>query len=288
MQILRYSLRVATLLLAFAGGQRALANVVIDFNSVQAVSSYSQATMDSIASASFFFEHASVGSNLVSGLDALHSSNAGFYRFTTAAAGESAPGSIASGVVYEYARGNPGWEAKVTGFATDITASWGGKVDFALNKFCYIDPDASWTTYRDSMLSLEAGNPGTTFVYMTIPLEVSSGDNVLRGEFNQSLRAWAATNNKVVFDIADIEAHSSTGELQTFSSGGKTYEQMAAEWSSDGGHLNSSGQILVAKGFYALAAQTVIPEPATYAAALGAATLIVALWRRWRGAPCDS
>jgi hypothetical protein len=138
------------------------------------------------------------------------------------------------------------------------------------------------------MLSLEAGNPGTTFVYMTIPLEVSSGDNVLRGEFNQSLRAWAATNNKVVFDIADIEAHSSTGELQTFSSGGKTYEQMAAEWSSDGGHLNSSGQILVAKGFYALAAQTVIPEPATYAAALGAATLIVALWRRWRGAPCDS
>ncbi|HLP02204.1 MAG TPA: PEP-CTERM sorting domain-containing protein, partial [Opitutaceae bacterium] len=119
-----------------------------------------------------------------------------------------------------------------------------------------------------------------TFVYMTIPLEVSSGANVQRGVFNQTLRSWAAANNKVVFDIADIEAHSSSGELQTFSSGGQLYEQMAAEWSSDGGHLNAAGEALVARGFYALAAQSAIPEPTTYAALFGGMTLLFVLWRR--------
>ncbi|HLP09861.1 MAG TPA: PEP-CTERM sorting domain-containing protein [Opitutaceae bacterium] len=273
---------LGTALLSLCAAPPALANIIINYNAVQAVSSYSQATMDSIAGTTFYFEHASVGSNMISGLDALHSSNGSFYRFSTASEDATAPASITGGTVYEYARGNPGWEAKVTDFASDITASWGGKVDFALNKFCYIDPDANWTTYRDSMLALEAANPGTTFVYMTIPLEVSSGANVQRGVFNQTLRSWAAANNKVVFDIADIEAHSSSGALQTFSSGGQLYEQMAVEWSSDGGHLNTAGEALVARGFYALAAQSsAIPEPTTYAALFGGMTLLFVLWRRF-------
>ena len=55
--------------------------VVIDHNSVNAVSSYSQGTMDKIGDLNYFFAHASVGGNMVSGLSALHYSNATFYRF---------------------------------------------------------------------------------------------------------------------------------------------------------------------------------------------------------------
>lgn len=273
-------------LLPLFGAATASANIVIDFSDTQNVAGYSQATMNTIAASSFYFEHASVGGNLMSGIEALHASNPGFYQYTRSSASGTAPASISNGTVYDYDRGNPGWSDKVTTFASDITGSWGGKTTFALNKFCYIDPDANWSAYRDSMITLETTNPGTKFVYMTIPLTVDlGGDNVARGDFNASLRSWAAANDKIVFDIADIEAHSASGVAQTFESGGKTYQRLADDWSADGGHLNAAGQTLAAKGFYALAAEAaLIPEPSTYAAALGIATLFTVLWRRRRPA----
>ena len=275
-------LPAAAFLLPLLGALSASANIVVNFADTQAVAGYSQETMNAIAGTSFYFEHASVGGNMVAGLNTLHSGNASFYRLTTSSASATAPASLAAGTVYDYDRGNPGWQAKVDGFAADISGSWGGRTTFAMSKFCYIDPDASWTYYRDSMLALEAANPTTNFVYMTIPLTADSGsDNVLRGNFNNALRTWAAANNRIVFDIADIEAHSAGGALQTFSSGGQTYQRLAADWTSDGGHLNTAGQALVAKGFYALAAEVVaIPEPSAYALALGVATLRTVLWRR--------
>lgn len=275
-------LSAAAFLLPLLGASSASANIVVNFADTQSVAGYSQATMNAIAGTSFYFEHASVGGNMVAGLNALHSGNSSFYRLTTSSTSSTPPASITAGTLYDYDRGNPGWQAKVNGFATDIAGGWGGKTTFAMSKFCYIDPDANWTVYRDSMLGLEAANPGTNFVYMTIPLTADTGsDNVLRGNFNTSLRNWAAANNKIVFDIADIEAHSASGALQTFVSGGQTYQRLAADWSADGGHLNTAGQLQVAKGFYALAAEvTAIPEPSTYALALGIVTLSTVLWRR--------
>ena len=260
------------------------AAVIIDFAAVRAVDSYTQATMDEVAQASFYFEHASVGGNMVSGLNALHTANPSFYRLTTVHEDSRPPASIGAGTVYDYDRGNPGWAGKVSGFAADLNGGWGGKTTFALNKFCYIDPDVDWATYRDSMLALEAIHRGTTLVYMTIPLTTGGGsDNIARNVFNATLREWAAANNKVLFDIADIEAHATDGTLQTFSSNGETYARLAGDWSADGGHLNTAGQALVARGFYALAAETAsIPEPATSAVLLGLGVAGVLIWRRRR------
>ena len=151
-----------------------------------------------------------------------------------------------------------------------------------MNKFCWIDENADWTVYRDSMLALEAAHTGTNFVYMTMPLNTGSGaDNVLRNQFNTSLRTWAATNNKTLFDIADIETYGASGQATTFTYGGTEYLRLSTDWASDEGHLNAAGQDRVARGFYALAAETVaIPEPSTYAIVLGLATLGLVLWRR--------
>ena len=267
------------------------ANIVIDFAATQAVSGYSQTQMDAIAGSSFYFEHASVGGNMLDGLNALRTSDATFYRLSVTGDDGSPPATVASGVVYEYNRGNPPWEAKVTGFATDINSGWGGKVTFALNKFCYIDQMADFATYRDSMLALESApsNAGTNFVYMTIPLtNATDADNVLRNQFNASLRSWASANNKIVFDVADIEAHDLNGVLQTYQWGGQTYQRMADDRTSDGGHLNAAGSVQVAKGFYALSASvTAIPEPSTYAAFGGIVALLAATWRRRRRSNSD-
>jgi hypothetical protein len=89
---------------------------VIDHNAVNAVSGYSQGTMDKIGSLNYFFSHASVGSNMVSGLNALHASNASFYRFQTTDGSGTPPASSLDGRVYEVGRGNPGWNEKLSLF----------------------------------------------------------------------------------------------------------------------------------------------------------------------------
>jgi hypothetical protein len=282
---LRYFLLGATLLLSLLGAPPVAANIVIDNDDILGVASYSQATMDRIAQYSFYFEHASVGGNMIGGLATLHSGNSSFYRLTTSSVSGTAPSTIGTGVVYENNRGNPGWSAKIATFATDITNSWGGKTTFALNKFCWIDETANWSAYANSIATLEAANPSTTFVYMTMPLNTGTGsDNVLRNQFNSALRLWAADNNKILFDVADIETHDAAGVSQTFTYDGATYNRMADEWTSDGGHPNLKGSDQrLALGFYALAAEfTAVPEPSTYAAIFGLATLGLVVWQRCR------
>jgi hypothetical protein len=123
-----------------------------------------------------------------------------------------------------------------------------------VNKFCYIDQDANLDYYLGSMTNLEAAFPETVFVYMTMPLTTSAdGDNYLRNVFNDGLRDWVRANSRVLYDIADIEAHGTNGALCLFTNNHRACQLLYSGYSSDGGHLNTAGRQLVAKGFYALA-----------------------------------
>jgi hypothetical protein len=103
------------------------------------------------------------------------------------------------------------------------------------------------------MSNLEGMYPETVLVYATIPLTTSSdNDNYLRNIYNDTLRGWVWTNNRVLFDIADIEAHDTNGTEYTFTYSGRTNQLMYSGNSSDGGHLNALGCRQVAKGFYAV------------------------------------
>lgn len=64
------TLLAALLMALLAAPPHASANIVIDFDAVMAVDSYSQATMDAVGQTTFYFEHASVGSNMTDGLRA--------------------------------------------------------------------------------------------------------------------------------------------------------------------------------------------------------------------------
>lgn len=244
----------------FAAGAIAQGKFIqIGYTNCLSVSKLSRSQLDKIGELKWYFAHASVGANIMDGIADLHQTDAQTYQLRGAAAGASPPGATQPGTIYEHLRGNPGWKAKFDLFHSCVSNGWRFPlIDVAMNKLCYIDQQASLTYYINSMTNLEAACPQTVFVYTTMPLMTSEdGDNVLRNLFNTRLREWCRANGRVLFDIADIEAHDPSGALCTFASRGKQWPRLCSSYTRDGGHLNNEGRQLVARGFYALGAALV-------------------------------
>jgi hypothetical protein len=94
---------------------------------------------------------------------------------------------------------------------------------------------------------------------MTIPLTgETDGENDSRNAFNRTLRNVCSANNRVLFDVADIESHTTNGVAQTYISGLVTNQRMYSSFAVSAGgddwHLNNTGRRWVARGFYALGA----------------------------------
>ncbi len=242
--------------------------VIIDYQYVTShdYNTMGQAVYNAIGEQTWYFTHASVGGNMVSGLNALHTQDSNKYQLIPQGDNDTPPASVTPGTVYDYNRSNPGWEQKYEIFSETVTNGWGNAVDFTMDKLCYIDQDASATAYFTMMEDLEALYLPSTLVYTTMPLTTSAdADNVLRNNYNEAVRAYASANNKLLFDIADLEAYSAAGVEQTFTIGGVTYQRLFSGWTTDGGHLNGDGQEWIAKGWYSLAASqgNPVPEPGT-------------------------
>jgi hypothetical protein len=176
---------------------------------------------------------ASVGGNISDGLDLIYHDDNRFDRSRW----------------NFYARGNPGWEAKISDFVSSTVAEQNNYDVFCM-KFCYIDPDAEFHKYRDSLLYLENLFPSKKIIWWTMPIQTSGNTN--RQDFNDSVRAYAAANRKVLFDIADIESHNVAGAKRV---DGSNRELMWDEWTYDGGHLNSEGARRVASAFWMMMAR---------------------------------
>jgi hypothetical protein len=270
-----FSYRLAVLVCALLVGKPCLADNIIDHTDLAGVPSLPQSTMDAIGQQKWLFTHASVGYNMVSGLNTLHATSPSFYQLTVSSVTydsanlrAGAPGTTTPGTVYECERGNPGASTKFAIFDNSVRLSgWhDSAASIVMDKLCYIDQDANVSTYLNTMSSLESAYPTTVFVYTTMPLMTAGdSDNVLRDTYNANVRAYCLTNNKYLFDIADIEAWDPSDSRQSFSANGQTYDQLYSGYSSDGGHLNAVGESRVATGWYAMAAQIAnpVPEPST-------------------------
>lgn len=255
---------VAAMLAACAAPTQPAAAAIIGHADVDGVPALPQSTLTAIGQQTWLFTHASVGANMIEGMQALHNNDTNRYRLTTDLYGDGSsvsppPGTTAPGTIYDAPRGNPGWQAKFNIFDAAVrTLGWRSpKLAIAMDKLCYIDQDANPTNYIALMAALERDFPATIFVYTTMPLE-SDGSanwaNILRTDYNNYVRAHCQANNRLLFDIADIESHDPAGNAITFTNAGKVYQRLYSGYTTDGGHLNALGEQRVALGWYATAA----------------------------------
>jgi hypothetical protein len=130
-------------------------------------------------------------------------------------------------------------------------------------KFCYVDGwNQDFDYYRQKMEALERTYPHKKFIWATSALweESAVGQNLGSAEniqlFNQQLRAYAIANNKLLYDLADIESHDPNGNpCQSHG-----YEALCTEYTDGqggggGGHPDVDGSIRLAKGFWWLMAR---------------------------------
>ena len=76
----------------------------------------------------------------------------------------------------------------------------------------------------------------------------------MRNLYNDGLRNWCRTNNRVLFDVADIEAHDTNGVLCMFTYNSRTCQKLFSGYTDDGGHPDTPyARQLLARGYYALA-----------------------------------
>jgi hypothetical protein len=281
--------------------------ITIGYTNCLAVAGYSQALMNAVTNYNWYFASASVGSLMCEGLTNLHLADPSFYQLQSLSSGGSPPATTAPGNIYVDDRGHSttnnyygDWQYEVGYFQTAAGNGWTyPRVDIAMNILSFIDiwynnsstgVTAELDGYIGSMTNLEAAYPQTLFVYMTMPITTTNysyeadtepEDEYWRCVFNNQLRAWCAANNRVLFDIADIEAHDTNGNLVTFTYDGLLCEQLYSGDNQggdagggevgDGAHpTNFAAEELIAKGFYALVAalldrvESRPPPPATF------------------------
>jgi hypothetical protein len=219
-------------------GSAMAASVVVNHTNWNWYDSQSQAVFDRVGNLKIFFAHASVGSNMSAGVTYWHGQNAAKFKLVVTSDDGTPPAPTVAGRFYHYARGNPSWSEKVSSFETYVANGWKApNVDFTMNKFCYIDQDASATDYLNSMATMQTANPTTKLVYMTMPLMTTTdNDAILRNDFNTAVRQYAASHDVILYDIADIEAWSPAGVEQTFTSGVNVYQRLYDGYTDDGGH----------------------------------------------------
>lgn len=288
----RHSILIGAIFLwlaSFAGLRPAtadgMAGRIIGHADVAGATNLSTDVIAKLATLRWFFTHASVGGNLVTGMNVLHTNDPARYPLTIynyngqnsasdyhgAVATEGtegaedyrasdSPAATTNGIIYECMRGNPGWENKLTCFSNSVIQSgWRfPKVNVAMDKFCWIDPYADPTQYCATMNDLEGRYPQTLFVYTTLPLttETAGSENDNRNDFNRAVRSFCATNGKWLLDMADLEAWTTNGVQQTYVSSGVTNQKMCGAYAMDPGgdfHLTLAGRRQTALGWYALA-----------------------------------
>jgi hypothetical protein len=241
----------------------------------EAVSAYDSLTAAEITGAvnqKTYFEHASVGRNILNGVQKLIAEGLALkrgtwetwapvdddgnptyytdgndstgYVFDTTSMNETKAGTIiawfaANDGLFDSARGNPSAADKIDYFRSAVdTYGIGAAADVAIMKFCWIDPDADLSDYKEMMSSLQEKYPHLVLVYCTMPLTNSTdSDTAARNTFNNALRSYCSTNNLWLFDIADIESHKPDGTAYT---GAETGAELAwPDYSRDSGHMNA-------------------------------------------------
>ena len=221
------------------------------------VASLTQAQLDAAREAVTFFNHKSIGNNILDGIADLQAQDPARYTIAVQYSSGTAPG-----LNHYQVGGNGAPLTKISGFAPLVKDDH----DLAMMKFCTGDCPCVqgdtpmgevWATYRDMMVASQVAHPDTALVWWTWPLIASDHSraycNEELAEFNDAVRAYVGANGGVLFDIADIESHDADGNPVTAGD----WEAAWPGWTSDGAHLNEAGRQRVAGALWVLLAEVV-------------------------------
>ena len=165
---------------------------------------------------------------------------------------------------------NPGWYNKTDYFINriddlDTTENF----DFASYNMGYVE-DRSIIDYFFSnansddpypsvfdLEDLENRNLEITFIWWTIALARQTNPHIL--DFNQQMREYAITNDKILLDIADIKLHLPDGTPCTGVDASNTPTNLTAicpDYTDEkfAGHLNAQGRDRMAKALWVMMA----------------------------------
>lgn len=229
---------------------------VADHTSIIQFTSLTDSQINMAKSLRVLFEHRSVGEGISSGLDCLQGTN-DYYLSDL---------SCINYPDYKYDRRNWNWPlidaadvpAKLQAFESDVNA-YANNYDVFGMKFCFIDWwYQDFNTYRDMMLRLENTYPNKKFIWASQVLWHdwnNSPDPGAIKSFNDQIRSYAVANNKIFYDLADIESYSASGSHCTQNLGGVNYEIICPDWAIPGdAHPSAEGGVRLAKGFWWLMA----------------------------------
>lgn len=214
-----------------------------------------------VAGERVFFGHQSVGNNIIQGIrDMPPPAGAPPVQIVDLGSGQPPAGPV---LLHRAIGTNGDPFSKIKSFQESVDSGVGSGVDVAAMKFCFWDIRAEtdvkkvFAEYERTLTALEARHPSTRFVHVTVPLFAPdvdwrsnlrrligrpvprTQDNARRQELSELIRARYA-GREPVFDLARYEAASET-------EGGVPY--MAAELTTDGGHLNPEGRRRLATAF---------------------------------------
>ncbi len=260
---------------AQSGQQADIRNaLVISHNDVELFGFIPDSLLPLISANKLVFRHASVGTTINDGLECIQGT-------------KSSPVECTLFTDYKYdrrkwifqSRPNSGWYGKINDFLEEVNNQLDSS-DLFMFKFCYLDgldglmePCGSpfdpvrvqnaWYYLRDKMDSLENKHPQKRMIWVTIPL--TQVGQFCTDTLNTLIRNYCMTNNKVLFDIADIQCHDSSGILQTNAQGWEiAYKPFCGEQQpgAQACHPNWPGKLRIASAFWLMMARLTGFNPA--------------------------
>lgn len=231
------------------------------------------AELEHIAQRRIFFGHQSVGVNLLDGVRQLSENAAVSVRIVETPEAGNVPAAT-FGHAFLFKNGEP--LLKLQSFEQAF-GQHPANIDIALLKFCYVDINADtdvkalFACYQAVIGRLRVGNPGTTFVHVTVPLtKIGRGtsaplrrllgrapegaiENVRREDYNVLLRQ-TYQGREPIFDLARVESTTPDGRAVTVEWNGRVAPAMVPAYTDDGGHLNLAGRLHAARKLVAVLA----------------------------------
>jgi hypothetical protein len=189
--------------------QSSAGSIIIDHTSTKLASVPSEWISAAKQDLHIAYSHTSHGSQLIDGMSGLVSFKGDSYSWNEGGTGGALD-------LDDYAMngdlGSPdrtSWAASTRTYLAanpDVNVvmwSWCGEVSTST--------EADINTYLDLMSSLETDFPGVKFVYMTGHLDGTGLTGNLNTR-NEQIRNYCQTNNKILYDFADIESYNPEGK----------------------------------------------------------------------------